>query len=181
MDASPVGAAAVLYQEDPNMKDNKKVIMFWSQSFSDIETRYSQTEKETLAIVLACDKFRIYLVGKIFTLITDYKAVELIYRNPNSKPPARILRWNLRLMEFYFEILHKPGRENVADYLSRHPIKQNSSVEASKSAEEFVNLIEAYMKPSAMKLEEIIEKTKSDPIIQKIIQCINSNEFTIEP
>jgi hypothetical protein len=51
VDASPVGAAAVLYQEDPNNKDNKNVIMFWSHSFSDIECRYSQIEKEALAIV----------------------------------------------------------------------------------------------------------------------------------
>jgi hypothetical protein len=94
-----VGAGAVLYQEDPNNKDFKKVIMFWSLSFSDIECRYSQIEKEALAIVLACEKFRIYLVGKKFTLITDCKAVELIYRNPKSKPPARSLRWNL-----HFEI-----------------------------------------------------------------------------
>ena len=66
--------------------------MFSNQSFSDIECRYSQIEKEALAIVLACEKFRIYLVGKIFTLITDCKVVKLIYRNPKSKPPARILR-----------------------------------------------------------------------------------------
>jgi hypothetical protein len=37
--------------------------MFWSHSFSDIECRYLQIEKEALAIVLACEKFRIYLVG----------------------------------------------------------------------------------------------------------------------
>ena len=181
VDASPVSAAAILFQEDPNNKNNKKVIMFWSSSFSDIECRYSQIEKEALAIVLACEKFRIYLVGKVLTLLTDFKAVELIYRNPKSKPPARILRWNLRLMEFHFEIIHKPGRDNVADYLSRHPMKDNSNKIATTSAEEFVNLIEAYMKPSALKLEEIIEATKSDSIIQKVIQCINSNEFSNEP
>ncbi len=176
-----MGAAAVLYQEDPNNKDNKKVIMFWSQSFSDIECRYSQIEKEALAIVLACEKFRIYLVGKPFTLITDCKAVELIYKNPKSKPPARILRWNLRLMELHFEIIHKPGRDNVADYLRRHPMKVNSKKIATTSAEEFENLIEAYMKPSALKLEEIIAATKSDTSMQKVFQCINSNEFSNEP
>ena len=43
-----------------------------------VEYRYSQTEKEALAIVLACEKFEIYLIGKPFTLITDNKACELI-------------------------------------------------------------------------------------------------------
>jgi hypothetical protein len=84
-------------------------------------------------------------------------------------------------MEFHFDIIHKPGRENVADYLSRHPMKDNSNKIATTSAEEFVNLIEAYMKPSALKLEKIIAATKSDAIIQKVIQCINSNEFSYEP
>ena len=41
--------------------------MFWSQQFSDIECRYSQVEREALAIVLACEKFQIYLIGKHFT------------------------------------------------------------------------------------------------------------------
>ena len=131
--------------------------MFWSQQFSDIECRYSQVEKEALAAVLACEKFQIYLIGKHFTLITDNKAVELIYRNPRSKPPARLLRWNLRLMEFDFDIIHKPGRDNVADYLSRNIVKNTSKDNISenknsKVAEEFVNLIEAYTKPSAMKI-----------------------------
>jgi hypothetical protein len=32
-----------------------------------------------------------------------------------------------------------------------------------------------------MKLEEIIEATKADLTIQKVIQCINTNEFSNEP
>jgi hypothetical protein len=37
------------------------------------------------------------------------------------------------------------------------------------------------MKPSALKLEAIIAATKLDVIIQKVIQCKNSNEFSNEP
>ena len=82
----------MLFQENSNDKEDKNIIMFWSQSFTDIEERYSQDEKEALAIVLGCEKFKIYLVGKPFFLITDNKAMELILKNPRSKPPARILR-----------------------------------------------------------------------------------------
>jgi hypothetical protein len=63
------------------------------------------------------------LVGKKFLLNTDNKAVELIYKNPMSNPPARIRRFNLRLMDLEFDIKHKPGRDNMADYLSRHPLQ----------------------------------------------------------
>ncbi|KAF2898921.1 hypothetical protein ILUMI_07253, partial [Ignelater luminosus] len=62
------------------------------------EKRYSQTEKEALAIVWACEKFTIYLIGIKFELITDDKPLEVIY-SVKSKPCARIERWVLRLQK----------------------------------------------------------------------------------
>jgi hypothetical protein len=50
-------------------------------------------EKEALGAVLACERFRLYLIGKTFDIITDNKAVELIFKNPSSNPPPRIARW----------------------------------------------------------------------------------------
>ena len=72
----------MLYQVEPNKPQSKHIVSFWSKAFSNVEQRYSQVEKEALGVVLACEKFRIYLVGKKFLLLTDNKAVELIYRNP---------------------------------------------------------------------------------------------------
>ena len=54
-----------------------------------------------------------------FKLVTDNRAVDLIYRNPLSKPPIRIHRWALRMSQFKYVIEHKSGKENCADYLSR--------------------------------------------------------------
>lgn len=177
VDASPVGAAAVLYQSDPLDPEHKQIISFWSQLFSDVEKRYSQVEKEALAIVLACEKFRLYLLGKTFTLITDNKAVELILRNPNSKPPARIERWNVRLMDFHFNIIHKPGNSNIADYLSRHPLRDNNIHTNAVEAEQYINFIETHAKPIAITLNELIDATKLDTVLQKVISCLNQNKF----
>ena len=49
-DASPVGLGAVLVQEQHGVK---RIISYASKSLSDVEKRYSQTEKEALAIVWA--------------------------------------------------------------------------------------------------------------------------------
>ena len=56
-DASPVGLGAILIQEQ---QGRKRVISYASKSLSAVERRYSQTEKEALAVVWACERFHVY-------------------------------------------------------------------------------------------------------------------------
>lgn len=86
------------------------------------ECKYSQIEKEGLAAVWGLETLPLLLTGHHFTLVTDNRAIQLIFSNPSSKPPARIERWALRLIPFDFTIIHRPGKGNIADYLSRHPL-----------------------------------------------------------
>ena len=59
-DASPVGLVAMLIKEQ---QDRKRVISYASKTLSDVERRFSQTEKEALAVVWACERFHVYLYG----------------------------------------------------------------------------------------------------------------------
>lgn len=88
-DASPVAVGAVLLQFDD--QQFPKVISFASKSLSDVERRYSKTEKESLALVWSVERFYFYLAGLEFELVTDHKPLEAIFK-PTSKPPARIER-----------------------------------------------------------------------------------------
>lgn len=88
-DASPVALGAVLLQFDA---DTPKVISFASKSLSSTERRYSQTEKESLALMWSVERFHFYLAGLEFELMTDHKPLETIFK-PTSKPPARIEGW----------------------------------------------------------------------------------------
>eukprot|EP00795_Rhopilema_esculentum_P014355 gene14355-5400_t len=81
-DASPTGFSAILSQITPGQED-RKVVAYVSRSLSDVERRYSQTEKEALAIVWAIERLHIYLYGAKFKLFTDCKPVELILSNPH--------------------------------------------------------------------------------------------------
>ena len=54
----------------------KRIISYASKSLSDVEKPYSQTEKEGLAIVWACERFHVYLYGIEFELYTDHKPLE---------------------------------------------------------------------------------------------------------
>ena len=88
VDASPVGLGAILMQHDGTAL---RPVAFASRAQTDVERRYSQTEREALMVVWGCERFHIYLYGKEFTLYTDHKPLEVIY-SPKSKPPPRIER-----------------------------------------------------------------------------------------
>ena len=132
VDASQVGLSAILAQR-PMGATQAKIISYGSRALTATERRYSQTEKEALAIVWGIEHFRMYLYRAPFTLYTDQKALALIYANPVSKPPARIERWLLRLQQYDFDVVYKAGKDNPADFLSRHPVslklaRQNKNI-----------------------------------------------------
>ena len=74
-----------------------------SKSLSAVERRYSQTEKEALAVVWAYERFHVFLYGIEFELYTDHKPLETIYSS-RSKPCARIERWILRIQPYKFQV-----------------------------------------------------------------------------
>ena len=115
VDASPTGLGALLVQND-------KVICYASRVLSDVETRYSQTEKEMLGVVWAVEHFHIYLYGAQFTIVTDHQPLLGIFRS-HKATSVRIDRWKLRLMPYNYHLVYKPGKDekNPADFLSRHP------------------------------------------------------------
>ena len=152
VDASPVGVSAILSQKTKRM-DDEKIVAYASKALTDVEKRYSQTEKEALAIIYGVEHFHLYLYGHEFDLITDHKPLEIIYGSRNSKPSARIERWVLRLQPYSFKILYKPGANNPADYLSRHPT--SSSRKQQTMTEEHVNFVARHSVPKAMTLEEV--------------------------
>lgn len=88
-DAGPTGIGAVLTQLQDGLW---RVISHASRNLTDVERRYSQTEKEGLALVWACERFKLYVFGREVELETDHKPLQCIY-NKSSKPCARIERW----------------------------------------------------------------------------------------
>ena len=109
-DASPVGLGAVLVQEQ---RGEMRVICYASRSLSDVERQYSTTEKESIGLVWACERFHLYLYDMLFELVTDHKPLEAIY-TPKSNRCARIERWVLRLQPYNFRVVYKPGSQNIA-------------------------------------------------------------------
>jgi hypothetical protein len=101
VDASPVGLGFILVQG--NESEQKRVVACASKTLKAVEQRYSQTEREALAIVWSCEHFHLYLYDHEFTIISDHKPLGLIFNHPRSRPPARIECRGLRLQTHNFK------------------------------------------------------------------------------
>ncbi|CAB3999688.1 Hypothetical predicted protein [Paramuricea clavata] len=114
VDASPWALGAVLLQKQAD--DNYRPIAYGSRSLADVEQKYGHIEKEGLAIVFGCEHFHMYLYGRSFELETDHRPLEHIYKAKlQSKPTsARLERWRLRLQEYDFHVIYRPGPSNLA-------------------------------------------------------------------
>ena len=70
----------------------------------------------------AVKKWRHYLLGKHFKLVTDQRSVAFIYDNlqRGKVKNEKIQRWKLELSCFSYDVVYRPGPDNVgADALSR--------------------------------------------------------------
>ena len=114
-DASDYVVGVVLGQR----VDKKLNVIHYASKTLDIAQRnYATIEKEFLAVVFACDKFRSYIVDSKVIVCTDHAAIKYLMDNKDAKP--RLIRWIFLLQEFDLHIVDRKGAENpVADNLSR--------------------------------------------------------------
>ena len=83
VDASSYGLGCVLMQD-------QRPIAYGSQALTGTEQIYSQIEKECLAIVYGCKKFRQYLFAQRFTVENDHNPLINIFKKPLNKSPPRL-------------------------------------------------------------------------------------------
>ncbi|KAK6192673.1 hypothetical protein SNE40_004107 [Patella caerulea] len=171
-DASPVGLGAVLVQKQ---NGENRVISYASKSLSDVERRYSQTEKEALGLVWACERFHPYIYGTDFELLTDHKPLEFIY-STKSKPSARIERWVLRMQPYKYIVKHIPGKNNIADCLSRL-LKTDGPMSSSIDTEEYIKFVALASTPNALTTKEIEIASGKDPELENIRQCLMTGRW----
>lgn len=117
-DACDVGLGAALTQTGEN--GHERAIAFASRTLHKVERPYSTSEKECLGVIWALEHFRPYIEGSSVTVVTDHNSLRWLMTRPT--PSGRLARWCLRLQDFDFEVIHRPGSANlVPDALSRNP------------------------------------------------------------
>lgn len=114
-DSSEQAVGMVLSQ----IQDGQEVVIsYGGKKLSASERRYSTTERECLAVILALKQFEAYLRGIHVTIITDHAALKWMLTQ--KEPKSRIARWVAFLQQFDYTIRHQPGKKiGHADGLSR--------------------------------------------------------------
>lgn len=119
-DACGYGLGAILLHEFPDK--TKRVITYASRLLQGAELNYAISEKECLAIVWAVDKFKTYLMGSKFKIVTDHLALSWIKNK--KKLSGRLMRWALMLEPYDYEVEYKSGKHHKdVDHLSRYPVQ----------------------------------------------------------
>jgi len=116
VDACADQVGCTLLQEEPG--ELLHPVGYWSRGLTAAEQNYSKTERECLGVVWAVLKLRHFLDGQRFLIRTDHQAHSWIYSTTDSS--GRLMRWRLRLSEYTFDMVFKPGAShNFPDFLSR--------------------------------------------------------------
>ena len=173
VDASNTGLGAHLTQI---INGKPHLLACASRVLSSNEKNYSTSEKECLAIIWSISKFRQYLYGRKFTIITDHSGLQ--YLMSTKDLTNRLARWSLKLMDFDFSIKYNKGKNHSdADYLSRNPFLEDQLNETQPNIYEITDndsVPRTPMRKDKWKPEDTIKSQTNDPFISKLLKFIKN-------
>lgn len=103
VDASSSGLGGVLFQK--NSLGHENPISYYSYKLNKSQRNYSVVELECLAAVMSIKKFRGYVEGFPFTVITDHASLTWLMRQKELS--GRLARWSLKLQRYNFDIEYR--------------------------------------------------------------------------
>ncbi|XP_070546885.1 uncharacterized protein [Ptychodera flava] len=115
--------------------------------------------------------------------LSDTESRYRIFNKPLCRSTARIERLCLRLQPYKFEVKYRPGKDNPADYMSRHPqIDRMKSKSHISRIDAHANFITENAVPNAMTLEEVQKATEQDTTLQELSQVVMTQRwFDVKP
>ena len=161
-DASLRGLGTCLIQE---FRGEDQPIAFASKSLMDAETRYANIERELLAIVFACQRFSMYLLGRSFIAESNHKPLEMIAMKNLANAPPCLQRMLLKLQRYDVTIKYRPGQQmQLANALSCCPARASPEIKLDMRVDYI-----AFIKPW---IEKLKDSTQRDPILGTVYQLV---------
>lgn len=91
---------------------------YFSKALGEKNLTKSAYEKELMAVALAIQHWRTYLLGRKFKVYSDQKSLRQLMQQRVTKGSQQ--NWLAKLLGYNFDIMYKPGVENKGvDALSR--------------------------------------------------------------
>lgn len=162
-DASKVGIAGILMQR-PNKDSPFSAVAYYSRQTSPEEAKFTSYDLETLAVVCSLQRFRVYLIGIHFTILTDCNSLRATFEKKDTL--SRVARWWNIMQEYDFHIAYKPGTAMChVDALSRNPIPSTEELQVRQIDTKWIATVQ-----------------HNDLELQRIIQILNdrNNDNIIE-
>lgn len=120
INASQWGFGAVLLQTDGD-DSCLNPVCYMSKKTTKAQQKFHSYELEVLAIVKTLKKFRVYMLGLHFKIVTDCAAFTKTLEK--RELATRVARWTLLMDEYDYDIEHRTGSQLPhVDSLSRYPM-----------------------------------------------------------
>jgi len=103
-----------------------QIVYCISKKLSMPDTHYHSSKLELMSMMWAVDKWRNFLLGIQFSIITDCQV--FVYLRTHKATRPQVTKWYDVLQEYNFDILHRPGTKMAhVDTLSRDPVSDEES------------------------------------------------------
>ena len=150
--------------------------MYVSRALTETELRYSNIERELLAIVFALERLNHYTFGRTITVQSDHQPLQSIWKKSIVSASPRLQRLLLRLAHYNINIEFPHEKENmIADALSRVcPLQSNNSETKESNIDVIpVHLITQSVPVSKARLHDLRPATRSDPTLHRLTKTIH--------
>ncbi|MCH94743.1 RNA-directed DNA polymerase (Reverse transcriptase), partial [Trifolium medium] len=139
---------------------DKRPIAYFSKALGVRNLAKSTYEKELMAVVLAIQHWRSYLLGRKFVVSTDQKSLKQLLQQRIVTADQQ--NWAAKLLGYDFEIVYKQGKLNKgADALSR--MHEGAEIRAMSSYVTWIQEGQIQMENQQdEKLKKIVEEVQTD-------------------
>ena len=165
-DASPYGLGGIISHI---IDGEERPIACVSRKLNSAERRYSQLDKEGLAVVFAVKKFHKYLEGREFQVQTDHKPLLGLLGEDKPIPllaSPRVQRWAITLSAYNYKLVYRKGVDHAnADCMSRLPLPETiAEVPIPGDTIHVLDLLDC----TPVTADRVREWTRTDPVLSQV-------------